>query len=222
MSSEAKENGLSMVRIDKTCSRSAQPVRLGTWLEAGRRTVLHDVADDAKLVKVAPAALGAKGLLEGELDVADKVFVEGRVDEDVAEADDEHVLDHLLAEVVVDPEGLLLLPGRLELAHHVARALEVVSEGLLDDDSVDALVGVAGLLEVLGDGDEDVGRQGHVKDAVAIGRLALGVGLVLELDEMVGQLLEVALLVVLARDVGADLEEVANLLSHGRDGRLDV
>ena len=43
--------------------------------------VLHDVANDAKLIKVAAAALSAKRLLEGDLNVGDVVQVPGRPQE---------------------------------------------------------------------------------------------------------------------------------------------
>ena len=45
--------------------------------------VLHDVADDAKLVEVAPAALGAEGLLEGDGDVGNGVAVPDGLEGDV-------------------------------------------------------------------------------------------------------------------------------------------
>lgn len=69
-------------------------------------TVLHDITDDAKFVKVATAALCAERFLESDLDVGDRVLVEGRVNKMVAEAEHEDVLDHLLAEVVVNTEDL--------------------------------------------------------------------------------------------------------------------
>jgi hypothetical protein len=56
--------------------------------------------------KVAAAALSADSLLEGDLDVRDVVLVEGALEERVAKAEDEQVLDHLLAKVVVNPEDL--------------------------------------------------------------------------------------------------------------------
>lgn len=51
------------------------------FFEAGtahlHEVVLHDVPDDAELVKVAPAALRAEGLLEADLDVGDRVAAPG-------------------------------------------------------------------------------------------------------------------------------------------------
>lgn len=51
------------------------------------------------------------------------VTVPGSVEELVAKAHDEDVLDHLLTQVVVDTEDLLFLPVGLEGLLEVARAL---------------------------------------------------------------------------------------------------
>lgn len=68
--------------------------------------VLHDVAHDAKLVKVAATALGADLFLEGDLDVGDVGAVPARAKDLVGESEDHDVLDHLLAQVVVDAVDL--------------------------------------------------------------------------------------------------------------------
>ena len=74
--------------------------------------VLHDVADDAELVKVAAAALRAERLLEADLHVADVVPVPGRSEEGVGKAHHQHVLHQLLAQVMVDPAGSVLAHQR--------------------------------------------------------------------------------------------------------------
>ena len=60
------------------------------------------------------------------------VAVPGSVEELVAESQDEDVLDHLLTEVVVDTEDLLLLPVGVKSLLEIARALQTLTEGLLD------------------------------------------------------------------------------------------
>lgn len=60
------------------------------------------------------------------------VTVPGGVEELVAKAHDEDVLDHLLTQVVVDTEDLLFLPVRLEGFLEFTRALQVFSEWLLN------------------------------------------------------------------------------------------
>lgn len=111
-------------------------------------TVLHDIADDAELVKVAATALGTEGLLERDLaqsqqlmahgspispylNVVDVVPVPGSAEELVTKPKDEDVLDHLLAQVVVDTEELLLLPVGGQSALELTRAPEILTEGLL-------------------------------------------------------------------------------------------
>lgn len=54
------------------------------------------------------------------------------VEELVAKSQDQNVLDHLLTEVVVDTEDLLLLPVGVQCLLQVARALKVLAERLLN------------------------------------------------------------------------------------------
>jgi hypothetical protein len=58
--------------------------------------------------------------------------VPGGVEEFVAEAHDEDVFDHFLAQIVVNTEDLLFLPVGVERFLKIARALKVLSEWLLD------------------------------------------------------------------------------------------
>lgn len=94
--------------------------------------VLHDIADDAKLVKVPAAALGAEGLLERNLHVVDVMPVPRSPEERVAKSKDEDILDHFLAEVVVNAEQLLLLPIGLKGLLQLARACQVLTKRLLN------------------------------------------------------------------------------------------
>lgn len=142
--------------------------------------------------------------------------VPGGVEELVTEAHDEDVLDHLLTEIVVDTEDLLLLPVGLEGFLQLARAVEVLAEGLLDDDPGETVLGVAVALQLIGDGDEDTGGQSHVEDTVLL-LLAL-----FDLVEMLVQVDEGVVLVVLAGDVGAHLAEVLKQLLDFFCGHLDV
>jgi hypothetical protein len=96
--------------------------------------VLHNVTDDAKLIKVPSSTLGTEGLLECDLNIVDVVSVPGGAQERVTETQDQNVLHHLLAEVVVDTEQLVLLPIRLEGLLKLAGASEILSEGFLDLD----------------------------------------------------------------------------------------
>ena len=66
------------------------------------------------------------------LNVVDVVTVPGGVEELVAKAHDEDVLDHLLTQVVVDTEDLLFLPVGLEGFLEFTRALQVFSKWLLN------------------------------------------------------------------------------------------
>ena len=72
--------------------------------------ILHNITDDAKLVEVTAASFSAEWLLECDLHVVDVVAVPGCAEERVAESEDEQVLHHLLAQVVINTEDLLFLP----------------------------------------------------------------------------------------------------------------
>lgn len=159
----------------------------------------------------------------------------------VAKSEDENVLDHLLSEVVVNAENLLFLPVWCESLLQFAGAAEVLAKWLLNlwlhvscmyhclssrtvdaayNDSGNALLGVAVLLQVLRNRDENTGGESHVEDAVGL------LAALLELAKVRLELLEALVLVVLARNVRAHLAELVQLLLHllgrGLDVRLDT
>ena len=68
--------------------------------------VLDDVPRHAGLLVELAAALDADLLGDGDLHVVDVLAVPERLEDAVREAEDEEVLDRLLAEVVIDPEDL--------------------------------------------------------------------------------------------------------------------
>ena len=80
-----------------------------------QKMVLHDVSDDAKLVKVSTPAHSAKGLFEGDDDGGNVVPVPSGAEQDVTETEGDQVLHHLLAKVVVDTVDLLLLEQRRQM-----------------------------------------------------------------------------------------------------------
>jgi len=79
-------------------------------------TILHNITNDAKLVKVAASSFGSEWLLERDLNVVDVIPVPSRTEKFVAESEDENVLDHLLAQVVINAVQLVLGPVWRECA----------------------------------------------------------------------------------------------------------
>ena len=73
--------------------------------------VLDDVLRHARLLVELAATLDADLLGDGDLHVVDVLAVPERLEEAVGEAEDEEVLDRLLAEVVIDAEDLRLVEG---------------------------------------------------------------------------------------------------------------
>ena len=78
--------------------------------------VLHDVARGPGLFVELAAALDADVLGDRDLHVIDVVAVPQRLEDRVAEAQRDEVLDGLLAQVVIDPEDLPLGEDAVQIA----------------------------------------------------------------------------------------------------------
>ncbi len=97
--------------------------------------VLDDVAEGSGGLVEGAAAFDADGFGGGDLDVVDVVAVPDVLEDAVGEAEDEDVLDGLFAEVVVDAEDLVFVEDLVDFVVEGAGGVEVVAEGLLDDDA---------------------------------------------------------------------------------------
>ena len=153
-------------------------------LEGGRRlhrdeaeqlqqVVLEDVARRAGLLVERAAVLDADRLGHRDLHVVDVAAVPERLEDAVAEPEDQQVADGLLAQVVVDAVDLRLAEDLADLAVEPLRRVEVVAERLLDDDPPPAAV-VALVVEPdpaeLGDDLGELRRLGReVEEPVAAG-----------------------------------------------------
>ena len=100
------------------------------------------------MIEVAAAALGAEGLLEDDLDVADVVAVPQRGEKTVGEAHDDQVLGEFFAEVVVDAVQLRLREELRDAAGELLAGAKVSTEGFLHDNSRPAADAHAPLLDV--------------------------------------------------------------------------
>ena len=140
----------------------------GEQAEELQQVVLHHVAEHAGAVVVVAAALDADGLADGDLHVVDDVGIPETLEDDVGEAEGEEVLDGLLAEVVVDAEGVGFVEDGADGVVDGAGGVEVVADGLFEHDA-GAVAGQAGGLEVLAGGAVEGGRGGEVEDADAVG-----------------------------------------------------
>ena len=102
-----------------------------------------------------------KGLGHGDLDTRHIAAVPQRLEERVGKAEDEEVLNRLLAEVVVDPEDRLLGEGLMEQPVQLLSRCEVPSEGLLHDESTAS--GEPRRRQTSDDVAEEQGRDGEVE-----------------------------------------------------------
>ena len=142
--------------------------------------ILHHVAHGTRFLVVAAARSHTDLLGDGDLHVVDRVAIPQMLEDSVAEAEGEDVLDRLLSEVVVDAEDLPLVGEADEFRVQFARAGQVVAEGLfhhqtLGGDAALMLVQQADAVQVLGNLAELARRfeRGDF-DLVGIGRALLG------------------------------------------------
>ena len=137
--------------------------------------VLDHIAEGSCGFVERPAAFDADGLSRRDLDVVDVISIPHVLKNAVGEAEDEDVLHRLLAQVVVDAEDLVLIEHLVHVVVQLARALEVVAEGLFDDGANPAsgLGGIGMIHAVLAQRVDDIGevlwRRGKVKQTIAFG-----------------------------------------------------
>ena len=195
---------------------------IGEHLE---HVVLDHVAEHARRVVILAATLDADGLRDAELDVVDVRLVPERLEHPVGEPEGQEVLHGLLAEVVVDPVNLALIPLREHLLVQLDGRGQVVAERFLDDEPDPAFLALleAGGVDVRGDHPEDAGRDRHVEDDVALS-VMLGLEPVDDPGEIIigRRLAEVARRVVqplgeLGPEVGVEVgpgRELLDVLGH--------
>ena len=185
--------------------------------------VLHNITNNAELIKITATSLSAKWLLESDLHIIDVVAVPCCVEELVAEPQDEDVLDHLLSKVVVNSEDFILVPVWCKGGLQISGAAKILAEWLLDlaqlsvhrvrsfasgethDNTSDAVLWVAVLLQLLRDNREDTWWQCHVENTVVL------LSSLFQLIEVLAQGDKGLILVILTRDVCADFQEVLEL-----------
>ena len=181
--------------------------------------VLDDVPDRTRLLVEARPPLDAERLGHGDLHVVDELPVPDRLEDAVREPQDQHVLDGLLAQVVVDAEDLLLVEVGAEERVQLLRAREVVAERLLDDEARPAACGTAAAHR-RHDVVEGLGRDGEVVDAVPGGPVRL-VEVGESGDELVLAALDAEVRRHVVEPVGEALPDVrAELVARVLDHRL--
>lgn len=71
-------------------------------------TVLHDIPDDAEIIKVSTTTFGSERFLESDLHIVNVFAIPHLAEENVGETHGHDVLDHFLAEVMINAVNLLL------------------------------------------------------------------------------------------------------------------
>jgi hypothetical protein len=107
MSLAENETGRSIVK-GLIPAINLQTVSLHLAHDSDPLTVLHDLTDDANFVETSTATLCSERFLENDLNTANRVFVPGRVENNIGESKDEQVVHHFLAKTVVNSERFIL------------------------------------------------------------------------------------------------------------------
>src|SRR2546423_5654792 len=97
--------------------------------------VLYHIPDSPGLLVVRTSALYAKILCHRNLDMVNVAPVPHRLKNTVSQAEDQDILHRFFTQVVVDTVDLLFLENPANLAVKFACRCQVMSKGLLDDDT---------------------------------------------------------------------------------------
>src|SRR3984885_3287560 len=149
------------------------------------QVVLDHVACGADAVVVAAATTQTDVFGHGDLDVVDVVRVPDRVEQLIGEAQRQDILHRLLAQVVVDAKDRIFRKDAVDHFVEIAGTVQVVTERLLDDNPAPAVVlssGQPGLVQLLADRRETLGRNGEVERVIAADA-PVGVELVQDLGQ---------------------------------------
>ncbi|MEK6439156.1 hypothetical protein WBK50_09100 [Pseudonocardia sp. T1-2H] len=145
-------------------SHESTPCPVGVGQHAGQHlqhVVLHHVADRSGAV-VEPAAVGhVERLGHGDLDAGDVGAVEEGLEDGVGEAGDQHVVERVQPEPVVDPVDPVLGEEPLHRVVQLLRAGQVGPEGLLHHHA--GAVGASDLGDALSDAPEQDRRDLQVE-----------------------------------------------------------
>ena len=83
--------------------------------------VLHDITNDTELIEVAATAFSTEWLFERDLDRVNVIPVPSGAEELVSESQNQEVLHHLLAEIMINAEDFFFLPVWLQCLLKLSR-----------------------------------------------------------------------------------------------------
>ncbi len=197
------------------------------------QVVLDHVADGAGLIIKGAPALDAEIFRHGDLHAFDMIAVPERLQNGIGEAEEDHVMNRLLPQVMIDAENRFLVESREQDAIERQCRNEVVSERFFDDDA--GGVGAVGLGELLHNQAEEHGRDGEVVGRPLSGTELLADGLKgsrilvipVHVMEQAAQLvesggIESAVLFKTVLGAGPELVELPAGLGHADDRHLEM
>src|SRR5437588_8462051 len=93
------------------------------------------IAQRTRFFVVARTAADAERFGGGDFDVVNVVAIPDRLEDRIAEAKDEYVLDGLFAEIMINAKDLMLVEHRRDLCVQALRRFEIAPERFFDDDA---------------------------------------------------------------------------------------
>ena len=178
-------------------------------LHRGQAQQLADVVGDhvaqsSGRLKISATLFHPHRLRDRDLDVVDEAAVPNRFEDAVTEAEDQHVLHGLFAQVVIDAVDLAFAHHAADLSVECARALQVVAERLFIDGPPETVLfaGQSGCTELARDLAEKTRTGSEIKEGVAACLVLLS-----KLLEQVLEFLEDSGIVELAGQIITALDE---------------
>jgi hypothetical protein len=98
------------------------------------QVVLDHVAHDPGAIIIAGTGANAFGLCDGDLHVINIVAVPDGLKARIGKAEDQHILDRLFAQVMIDPVELLFAHHREELAVQGPRGGGIIPKGFFENN----------------------------------------------------------------------------------------
>ncbi|MMZ67461.1 hypothetical protein D1872_300490 [compost metagenome] len=101
--------------------------------------VLAHIPQSAGVVVISAALLDADRFAQRDLHVGDVLVVPKRFKERVRKADHFDILNHLFAEIVIDPIDFLFLKDLVQLFIQLLCGEQIIAERLLDNQTIPAV-----------------------------------------------------------------------------------
>lgn len=130
--------------------------------------ILHNVSDNTEIVEIPSSALSAERFFERDENGSDTLPVPRRSKDPITETQSEHILHHLLAQIMVDPVHLIFAEQRREMIAEPLRTFSIPTEGLLYDNPGPSSRRQARFLDIRSGRFEHGRRQSQIEQPIRV------------------------------------------------------